>query len=394
MDDIVIVSAVRTPIGRFGGTLKDTPAPKLGAIAIKEAVQRAKIKPEQVDEVLMGHVVPAGLGQNTARQASIHGGIPTSAGASTINKVCGSGLKAVMIGAAEIKAGDFDIIVAGGMENMNQCPFYLKQARYGYRLGDNNLVDGMVYDGLWDVYNNYHMGNTGEVIAEKFDIKRERIDEFALRSHKLAAKAASDGKFKDEMVPVEIPQRKGDPIMFETDEGVRADSSLESLARLKPVFKKDGVVTAGNASQISDGGAATVIMKQSKAEELGLTPLAKIAAYNTGGVEPELVMYAPIPTVKQLFEKTGFTINDIDLFEHNEAFASASVAVQQEIDVPEDKFNVHGGAVALGHPIGCSGARVLTTLLYAMHDRKAHRGLATLCLGGGNAVAMIVERFE
>jgi acetyl-CoA C-acetyltransferase len=394
MDDIVIVSAVRTAIGRFGGTLKDMPASKLGAVAVKEAIERANIKPDQVDEVLMGNVVQAGQGQNPARQASIHAEVPTSKAATTINKVCGSSLKAVMIGAAEIKADDFDIIVAGGMENMNMCPFYLKQARYGYRLGDNNLVDGMVYDGLWDVYNDFHMGNTGEIVADKFNIPRERIDEFALRSHKLAAAAANDGKFKDEIVPVEIPQRKGDPVKFEKDEGVREDSSLEALARLKPVFKKDGVVTAGNASQISDGGSATVIMKQSKADELGIKPLAKIVDYNTGGVEPELVMYAPIPTVKALFEKTGFTINDIDLFEHNEAFSSASVAVQQEIDVPDSKFNVNGGAVALGHPIGCSGTRVLTTLIYAMQDRKAHRGLATLCLGGGNAVAMIIERIE
>jgi acetyl-CoA C-acetyltransferase len=394
MDDIVIASAVRTAIGRFGGTLKDTPAPRLGAVAIKEAVERAGIKPEQVDEVLMGNVLQAGLGQNSARQAAIYGGIPSSSCATTINKVCGSGLKTVMIGSAAIKAGDFDIIIAGGMENMNQGPFYLRQARYGYRLGDNQIVDGMVYDGLWDVYNDYHMGLTGEVVAEKFDISRERIDEFALRSHQLASKAIDGGKFESEIVPVEVPQRKGDPIQFKVDEGVRSDSTLEKLAKLKPVFKKDGVVTAGNASQLSDGGAASVIMKGSKAEELGIKPLAKVVDYCTGGVEPELVMYAPIPTVRKLFDKTGFTINDIDLFEHNEAFASASVAVMQELDVPDEKFNVHGGAVALGHPIGCSGTRVLTTLIYAMKDRGAHRGLATLCLGGGNAVAMIIELIE
>ena len=394
MDDIVIVSAVRTAIGRFGGTLKDMPAAKLGAVAIKEAVTRAKLQPDQIEEVLMGNVLQAGHGQNVARQAAIYGGIPTSKVATTINKVCGSGLKTVMLGAAAIKAGDYEIVLAGGMENMNMAPFYLKQARYGYRLGENKLVDGMVYDGLWDVFSDFHMGNTGEIIAEKCNITREMSDELALRSHKLAAKAIEEGKFKDEIVPVEIPQRKGDPISFEIDEGVRADSSLEALAKLKPVFRKDGQVTAGNASQISDGGSATVIMKQSKAEELGITPLAKIAAYHSAGVDPELVMYAPIPTVQQLFEKTGFTINDIDLFEHNEAFASASCAVRQELDVPDEKFNVHGGAVALGHPIGCSGTRVLTTLLYAMQDQKAHRGLATLCLGGGNAVAMIVERWE
>lgn len=394
MDDIVITSAVRTAIGRFGGTLKDISAPKLGAIAIAEAVSRGGIKPEHVDEVLMGNVITAGLGQNPARQASIYGNVPTSASAATINKVCGSGLKAVMIGASELKAGDYDVIVAGGMENMNQGPYYLRQARFGYRLNDNSIVDGMVYDGLWDVYNDYHMGMTGEVIAEKFNLSRERIDEFALRSHTLAAKATKEGKFKNEIVAVEVPQRKGEPIKFEADEGIREDTSLEKLARLKPAFKKDGVVTAGNASQLSDGASATVIMKQSKAEELGVTPLAKIVDYTSGGVEPELVMYAPIPTVRKLFEKTGFTINDIDLFEHNEAFASASVAVQQDLDVPEDKFNVNGGAVSLGHPIGCSGARVLTTLIHALIDKKAHRGLATLCLGGGNAVAMIIERWE
>jgi acetyl-CoA C-acetyltransferase len=390
--DIVIVSGVRTPIGRFQGGFNKTPAQELGAIAIKEAVTRAGLQADQVDEVIMGMVVSAGLGQNPARQAAIKAGIPVEAGAFTVNKVCGSGLKSVMVGASEIKAGDAEIIVAGGMENMTMAPYVLEKARTGYRLGDGKIKDTMVYDGLWDVYNNFHMGMTGEIIAEKYDIVREDIDAFAYHSHMKASKATEDRKFKDEIIPVEVPQRKGAPLTISKDEGIRPDTSIEKLGKLKPVFKEGGVVTAGNASQISDGGAATVIMTRDKANELGIEPLATIRDYNFGGVEPGLVMYAPIPTVKSLFEKTNLSIEDIDVFEHNEAFASASVAVQREFNIPEDKFNVHGGAVALGHPIGCSGTRVLVTLLYAMIDRDAHRGLATLCLGGGNAVAMIVER--
>ncbi|MCK5562237.1 MAG: acetyl-CoA C-acetyltransferase [Thermoplasmata archaeon] len=390
--EIVIVSGVRTPIGRFQGAFKNFPAQKLGAIAIREAVSRAGIKPELVDEVIMGNVVSAGLGQNPARQAAIYADIPVEAGAFTINKVCGSGLKAVMVGASEIKAGDGEIIVAGGMENMNLGPYVLDKARAGYRLGDGKLKDTMVYDGLWDVHNNFHMGLTGEIIAEKFNISREDIDALAYSSHMKAQAAIESGKFQPEIIPVEVPQRKGEPIVVDTDEGVRADTSVEKLAKLKPVFKEGGVVTAGNASQISDGAAATVIMSKAKADELGLKPLATIRDYNYGGVEPGLVMYAPIPTVKKLLEKTNLKVEDLDLFEHNEAFASASVAVQREFNVPDDKFNVHGGAVALGHPIGCSGTRVLVTLLYAMMDRDVKRGLATLCLGGGNAVAMIIER--
>jgi acetyl-CoA C-acetyltransferase len=365
---------------------------KLGAVAIREAVNRAGIQPDLVDEVIMGMVVSAGLGQNPARQASIYADMPVKAGAFTVNKVCGSGLKAVMVGASEIKAGDADVIVAGGMENMTMTPYVLDKARAGYRLGDGKIKDTMVYDGLWDVYNDFHMGMTGEIIAEKFDIAREDIDALAYSSHMKAAKATEDGKFKDEIAPVEVPQRKGDPVILSKDEGIRADTSLEKLGKLRPVFKEGGVVTAGNASQISDGGAATVIMSKDKADELGVKPLATIREYNFGGVEPELVMYAPIPTVKSLLEKTNLKVEDIDLYEHNEAFASASVAVQREFNIPDDKFNVHGGAVALGHPIGCSGTRVLITLLYAMIDRDVHRGLATLCLGGGNAVAMIIER--
>ena len=390
--EVVIVSCARTPIGRFNGGFSNIPAQKLGEISIREAVNLAGIPPDQIDEVIMGNVVSAGLGQNPARQAAIQAGIPVKAGAFTVNKVCGSGLKAVMVGASEIKAGDADIIVAGGMENMTMAPYVLDKARAGYRLGDGKIKDTMVYDGLWDVYNNFHMGMTGEVISEKFDIAREDIDAFAYNSHMKAAKATEDGKFKDEIVPVEVPQRKGDPVTLSKDEGIRADTSVEKLGKLKPVFKEGGVVTAGNASQISDGGAATVIMSRDKANELGVKPLATIREYNFGGVEPELVMYAPIPTVKSLLEKTNLKVEDIDLYEHNEAFASASVAVQREFNIPDDKFNVHGGAVALGHPIGCSGTRVLITLLHAMIDRDVHRGLATLCLGGGNAVAMIIER--
>ena len=391
MKEIVILSGVRTAIGRFNGALKDIPAQQLGAITIKEALRRAGIDGSVVDEVLMGNVVSAGLGQNPARQAMIHAGLPVSIGATTVNKVCGSGLKTVMMAAQAIKAGDAELIVAGGMENMNRGPYLLTNARTGYRLGDGKLIDAMIYDGLWDVYNDFHMGNTGEIIAEKYNVTREDADKFALRSHQKAMEAIKTGEFKEEIVPVEIPQRKGEPILFDTDEGVREDTTLEKLAKLKPVFRKDGLVTAGNASQISDGGAAVVVASREKAEELGCKPMAKIVDYNTGGVKPELVMEAPIPTVRALMKKTGFSMDDIELFEHNEAFASASVAVSKELGIPLEKFNVHGGAVAMGHPIGCSGARVLVTLLYALKHRRLKRGLATLCLGGGNAVAMIVE---
>lgn len=391
MKEVVILSAARTAIGRFDGTLSGFSAPKLGAIAITETLNRAGIDKEAVNEVIMGNVVSAGLGQNPARQAMIHAGLPVGIGAVTVNKVCGSGLKSVMMAASSIKAGDADLIMAGGMENMNLAPYLLKDARYGYRLGEGKLVDAMVFDGLWDIYNDFHMGITGEIVAEKFNVTREDADKLALRSHQLAAKAQSEEKFKDEIVPVEVPQRKKDPIKFEVDEGVRADTSLEKLAKLKPAFKKDGIVTAGNASQISDGAAAVIVTSREKADELGCKPMASIIDYSTGGLAPKLVMEAPIPTVRALFEKTGFTIDDIDLFEHNEAFASASCAVQKELGIPDGKFNVHGGAVALGHPIGCSGTRVLITLMYALKQRNLKRGLAVLCLGGGNAVAMIVE---
>lgn len=391
MKEVVILSAARTAIGRFNGTLSNFTAPKLGAVAITETVNRAGIEKGSIDEVIMGNVLSAGLGQNPARQAMIHANLPVGIGAVTVNKVCGSGLKSVMMAASSIKAGDADLVMAGGMENMNLAPYLMYKARYGYRLGEGKLVDAMVFDGLWDIYNDFHMGLTGEIIAEKFNVTREDADSLALRSHQLAAKAISEGNFKEEIVAVEVPQRKKDPIKFEIDEGVRADSSLEKLVKLKPAFKKDGLVTAGNASQISDGAAAVVVTSREKADELGSKPMARIIDYNTGGLAPELVMEAPIPTVRALLEKTGFTMDDIDLFEHNEAFASASCAVQKELNIPDEKFNVHGGAVALGHPIGCSGTRVLITLLYALKQRGLKRGLATLCLGGGNAVAMIVE---
>ena len=389
MTDIVIVSGVRTPIGRFQGGLTTFTACQLGSIALKEVLRRAGLK--TVDEVIMGNVVSAGLGQNPARQAAIGAGIPVEVPSFTVNKVCGSGLKAVMLAAQAIKVGDAEVIAAGGMENMTNAPYMLYKARSGYRLGDGKLVDAMVHDGLWDIYNDFHMGITGEIIAEKYDITREQADTLAFESHQKAIKAHEEGKFSEEIIPVTVETRKK-TFTVDRDEGPRPDTSLEVLAKLKPVFKKDGIVTAGNASQISDGASAVVVMSEEKAKELGLTPLARIIDYCASGVEPELVMEAPIPCVRTLFTRTEKTINDIDLFEHNEAFASASCAVKKELKVPEDIFNVHGGAVALGHPIGCSGARVLVTLLYAMKDRDAHRGVATLCLGGGNAVGMMVER--
>ncbi len=390
MKEIAIVSGVRTALGRFDGALRPFSAPKLGAMIIKEAVKRAGIGAKEVDEAIMGNVVSAGLGQNIARQASIYAGLPYEIGSFTVNKVCGSGLKSIMLAAQAIKLGDADIIVAGGMESMTNCPYLLEKARFGYRLFDGKLIDSMVKDGLWDVYNDFHMGMTGEIIAEKYGIKREDCDKFALWSHQKATKATKEGKFKDEIMPVEI-KKKNESLIFDKDEGIR-ETSLEKLAKLKPVFKEDGIVTAGNASQITDGAAAVVVMDKDKAEEKGLEPLAIIKGYDTGGAKPEYVMEAPIPTVRKLLKKMDLSIEDIDLFEHNEAFSSASIAVMRELGLPREIFNIHGGAVALGHPIGASGARVLVTLLYAMKEYDKERGLATLCLGGGNAVAMVVER--
>ncbi len=391
MKDAVIVSAVRTPIGKFGGTLKDMRAPELGSITIDRAVDRAGIEKKDVEEVQMGLVLSAGMGQNPARQAALGADIPKEAGAVTVNKVCGSGLKTIMNAANSIKAEEYDTIVAGGMENMDKAPYILRKARYGYRMNDGDLVDTMVYDGLWDYYNDFHMGITGDRIAERFDLTREEIDEFAVRSHNLAAEAREEGKFDEEIVPVEVPQRRGEPEVFNEDEGIRPDTSLEKLSKLPPAFQDDGYTTAGNASQISAGASATVVMSEEKAEEKGVEPMAKIVDYYTSGVKPENVMEAPIPGIKNILERNELDVSDLDLIEHNEAFASASAAIQKEFEIPDDKFNVHGGAVALGHPIGCSGARILTTLLYAMKQRGGGRGLATACLGGGNAVTMIVE---
>lgn len=392
MKEVVIVSGVRTAQGKFAGALKNFQAPQLGGMVIKEAIKRASLKPKDVNEVIMGCVVPAGLGQNVARQAAINAGIPYEVGALHVDKVCGSSLKAVVLATQAIKCGDADIVVAGGMESMSNVPFALPKARYGYRMFDGKIVDLMVHDGLWDVYNDFHMGNTGDIIAKKYKITREECDKFALSSHKKAAKATEDGSFKDEIMPIKIPQKKGDPIIFDKDEGIRTDTTLEKLAKLPPFFTKDGVVTAGNASQITDGASAIVVMSKEKADKLGLKPLATIKGYNTSGVEPAYVMGAPIPGVKKLLKDSKLTIDDIDLVEHNEAFSSASLAVMKECNIPEKKFNVHGGAVAIGHPIGNSGSRILITLMYAMKKYKKDRGLATICLGGGNAVSMIIER--
>lgn len=390
--DAYIVSACRTPIGKFEGTLKGVPVQKLGAIVIEEAVKRAGIEKNVIEEVIMGNVLQAGLGQNPARQSAIYAGIPYEAGALTVNKVCGSGMKAIMLAASEIRAGNADVIVAGGMESMDNAPYLLEKARFGYRMFDGKIIDEMVYDGLWDVYNNFHMGMTGEIIAEKYGIKREEIDAFALRSNQRAVKATKEGRFKDEIVPVVIESRKGEKIVFDKDEGPREDTSMEKLAKLKPVFKEGGVVTAGNASQISDGAAALVVMSEKAMNEYGIKPLARIHSYTYSGTKPELVMDAPVPTVRKLLAKTGLKIEDFDLIEHNEAFASASVAIQKVFSIPDEKFNVNGGAVALGHPIGCSGARIVVTLLHEMIKQSSKLGLATVCLGGGNATAIALER--
>jgi len=390
MSKVVIIDGVRTAMGRFQGGLSTIPAPKLGAEVIKALIERTKIDPEQVDEVIMGNVLQAGLYQNPARQAAIYGGVPSSVGAFTVNKVCGSGLKSVMIASTEIRAGDADLIIAGGMENMSLAPYLLEKARTGYRLGDGKLIDAMVHDGLWDVYNNYHMGNTGELVADKYNVTREDQDEFAADSQNKAAAAVESGAFKDEIIPVSIPQRKGDPVIFDTDEGPRAGTTAEKLSRLRPAFKKDGTVTAGNASTINDGAAVTLVASEAKAKELGLPVLATIEGYATGGMDPEWVMMAPMVAIRKLMEKTNRTIGDYDLIELNEAFSSQGVALTRELEIDKSKLNVNGGAVALGHPIGASGARVLVTLLHAMKNRGAKTGMCALCLGGGNAVALSV----
>lgn len=392
MREVVIASAVRTAIGSFGGGLKDVDAVELGAVVIKEALSRAGVKGEMIDEVIMGNVLQAGLGQNPARQSVIKAGLPVEVPAMTINKVCGSGLRAVSLASQIILAGDADIIVAGGMENMSRAPYVINTARWGQRMGNGNMVDVMINDGLWDAFNNYHMGVTAENIAEKWNISREEQDNFALASQNKAEKAIKDGRFKEEIVPVVIPQRKGEPITFDTDEFPRFGTSAESLKKLKPSFKKDGTVTAGNASGINDGAAAFVIMSAEKAEELGIKPLAKIASYGSKGVDPSIMGYGPFAATNKALEKASIKVEDLDLIEANEAFAAQSIAVSRDLKFNMDKVNVNGGAIALGHPIGASGARILVSLLYEMEKRNSKTGLATLCIGGGMGTAIVIKR--
>jgi acetyl-CoA C-acetyltransferase len=394
MDQIVIVSGVRTPVGKFQGSLSDVTATRLGAVVVREAVKRANLQPEQIDECIMGNVVSAGLGQNPARQAALYGGLPPEVSAVTVNMVCGSGLRAVALGAQSIQTGNSAIVVAGGMESMTNAPYLLPQARSGFRMGNNVAVDSMVHDGLWDVYNDFHMGQTAELVAEKYGISREDQDGFALMSHKRAAAAWREGRFAPEVVPVEIPaKKKGQPpTLFERDESIREDASIESLRALKPAFKKDGTVTAGNAPGVNDAAAAVVIMSATKARELGLPPMARIVSHATSGIDPKWVMMAPVSGARKAAERAGWTLDSIDLFEFNEAFAVQALAIMRELGLPPEKVNVNGGSVAIGHAIGASGARVLVTMMYELARRNARRGLAALCLGGGNSVAMCIER--
>src|SRR5438477_6453067 len=390
--EAVIISAVRTPTGKFLGALKGYTAPQLGALVVRESVRRAGVKPEDVDEVIMGCVIQAGLGQNPARQAALYGGLPDKVSAVTVNKVCGSGLKAVMMAAQGVQLGDTEIVVAGGMESMSNAPYLIPKAREGYRLGHGRMLDSVIQDGLWCTFDDQHMGCTGELVAERFDVSREAQDEYSLNSHRRASAAIKSGKFKDEIVPVDIPQKKGAPIIFDTDEPVREDTSLESLAKLKPAFKESGTVTAGNSPGVNDGASAVVVTSADRAKTLGVEPLARIVAQATSGVEPKLVMMAPVEAIRKLLKKTEWSLADVDLIELNGAFAVQVVAIMRQLDLDPEKVNVNGGAVALGHAIGQSGSRLLTTMLYEMKRREAHRGIAALCLGGGNAVAMAVER--
>ena len=393
MREVVITGAVRTAIGNFLGALTPFSATELGGKVIEEVVKRSKIQKKDVDEVIMGNVLPFGLGQNPARQAMIKASLPMSGGAITVNKVCGSGLKAVMLAAQVIMAGDAEVIVAGGMENMSRVPYYLENARTGYRLWDGKLVDGMVHDGLWDLVNDYHMGYTAEIQSVKFNISREDQDQFAYESNLRAMQAIRDGKFKEEILPISIPSKKGESTLFDTDEGPR-NTDLKSMAKLKSVFKETGVVTAANSSKISDGASALVVMSKEKAQALGVKPMVKVGAQAAAGVELEDVLVAPIQSIPKCLKKAGLSLKDIDLFEINEAFSATTVAIFKTLGIDRNKVNVHGGAVAIGHPIGASGARVLTTLLYAMKDRGTKRGMASLCLGGAEAVSLIVERIE
>jgi acetyl-CoA C-acetyltransferase len=391
VNDVVIASAARTPVGTFGGSFTDVPAPKLGSVAIAEALRRAGVKPEEVDEVILGLVISDGVGQGAARQAAMAAGIPVSSPATTINKVCGSGLKAVALAAQAVALGDADIVVAGGMESMSCAPFLLSKARYGYRMGNDALIDAMILEGLWCAFENHHMGVWAENIATEFEVTRRDQDELAAMSHQRAARAWEKGVFTEEVVPVEVPQRKGPALLVEKDEHIRPDTTVEKLAGLRPAFRPDGTVTAGNASGINDGAAAVVVMSRERAEKMGKKPLAAIRAYASAGVEPRITGMGPVPAVRKALAKSGLEVKDIDLIEANEAFASQAVAVGRELGFDWERTNVNGGAVAIGHPIGASGARILTTLLYEMKRREAQRGLATLCIGGGMGIAMIVE---
>ncbi|HEX2270089.1 MAG TPA: acetyl-CoA C-acetyltransferase [Pyrinomonadaceae bacterium] len=392
LNEAVIISAARTPVGKFQGSLKGFSAPELGAIVVRESVKRAGVKPEDVDEVIMGCVIQAGLGQNPARQAALRGGLSSGVAAVTVNKVCGSGLKAVMMAAQAVKLGDSEMVVAGGMESMSNAPYLLPKAREGYRLGNGELIDAMINDGLWCAFENYHMGCTGELVADEYSVSRAEQDEFAVNSHRKAAAAIQGGRFKDEIVAVEIPQKKGPAIVFDTDETVREDTTAEVLGKLKPAFKKEGSVTAGNAPGVNDGASALVVTSLRRAQDLGVEPMARIVAQATAGVEPKYVMMAPVEAVRKLFKKTGWSASEVDLFELNEAFSVAAVAVTRELGLDPERVNVNGGAVALGHAIGQSGSRLLTTILYELKRRDARRGVVALCLGGGNAVAMAIER--
>ena len=392
MREVVIVSAVRTAIGSFGGSLKDVPSSELGAIVIKEAVNRAGIKPELVEEVVMGNVIQAAQGQNVARQAAVKAGLPVEVPAMTINKVCGSGLRCVALAAQMIKAGDCDVVVAGGMENMSAAPYAVPGARWGQRMGDGKIVDTMIKDALWDAFNNYHMGVTAENIAKEWGLTREMQDEFSLNSQLKAEKAIKEARFVDEIVPVIIPQRKGEPKVFAQDEFPRFGSTIEKMAKLKPAFIKDGTVTAANASGINDGAAAFVVMSAEKAAQLGLKPMAKILSYGSKGLDPSIMGYGPFHATKKALEAAGLTVEDMDLIEANEAFAAQSLAVAKDLNFDMNKVNVNGGAIALGHPVGASGARILVTLLHEIQKRDAKKGLATLCIGGGMGTALVVER--
>ncbi len=392
MREVVIVSAVRTPIGSFGGSLKDVSAVKVGAVAAKEALNRANVKPEMVDEVIFGNVLQAGIGQNLARQVSIAIGVPIEVPSMTINKVCGSGIKTVQLAAQAIMCGEADVVLAGGAENMSQAPYIVPKARWGLRMGDGAIVDTMVADGLTDIFNNYHMGITAENIAEQWNITRQEQDEFAVRSQNRAEAAIKSGRFKDEIVPVLIPQRKGDPIVVDTDEFPKFGATIEGMAKLKPAFKKDGTVTAGTSSGINDGAAAVLVMSKEKADELGIKPLATIVSFASAGVDPTIMGYGPVPSSKKALAKANMTIEDIDLVEANEAFAAQSLSVVKDLGLDPEKTNVNGGAIALGHPIGCSGTRILVTLIHELVKRDAHTGLATLCIGGGQGTTLIIKR--